>query len=156
LDTGWLDYPRPKTGVSRRCPLWPETAEAIRAALRERPEPKDPADAGLVFVTKYGSAWVQTAVTHEMTKLLKVLGINGHRNFYTLRHTFRTIADRVKDQPAADFIMGHVRDDMASVYRETIEHVRLSAVVDTVRAWLFADAGQGEQPDVIPIKKASV
>src|SRR5262249_40375790 len=25
LETGWIDYPRPKTGIARRCPLWPET-----------------------------------------------------------------------------------------------------------------------------------
>src|SRR5262249_20229049 len=39
LDRGWLDYPRPKTGVPRRVPLWPETVEAVRLALAERPEP---------------------------------------------------------------------------------------------------------------------
>src|SRR5262249_13624763 len=33
LDNGWLNYPRPKTGVDRRCPLWPETVQAIREAL---------------------------------------------------------------------------------------------------------------------------
>ena len=36
LGAGWVDFPRPKTGVGRRCPLWPETAAAIRAALAER------------------------------------------------------------------------------------------------------------------------
>ena len=36
LDKGWLDFPRPKTGVERRCPLWPETVEALRAALEKR------------------------------------------------------------------------------------------------------------------------
>jgi hypothetical protein len=29
LERGWLDYPRPKTGMARRCPIWPETVEAI-------------------------------------------------------------------------------------------------------------------------------
>src|SRR5205823_3745962 len=29
LERGWLDFPRPKTGLPRRCPLWPETVEAI-------------------------------------------------------------------------------------------------------------------------------
>src|SRR5205085_1194852 len=28
LETGWIDYPRPKTGIPRRCPLWPETVQA--------------------------------------------------------------------------------------------------------------------------------
>jgi integrase len=152
LDAGWLDFPRPKTGINRRCPLWPETVDAIREVLAKRPEPKDPADAGLVFITKYGGPWVQTAVTHEMTKLLRDLNINGHRNFYALRHTFRTIADRAKDQPACDHIMGHARDDMASVYREGIEDERPRAVADCGRAWLFAGAPQSEQPDVIPLR----
>ena len=36
LKTGWVDYPRPKTEVARRCPLWPETVAAIRTVLRGR------------------------------------------------------------------------------------------------------------------------
>ena len=36
LKTGWEDYPRPKTGVPRRCPLWPETVAALRKVLRRR------------------------------------------------------------------------------------------------------------------------
>jgi integrase len=58
-------------------------------------------------------------------------------HFYTLRHTFRTVADEAKDQPAVDFIMGHEVPHMSSVYRETISDVRLKAVADHVRAWLF-------------------
>ncbi len=151
LDAGWLDFPRPKTGIPRRCPLWPESIAAIREALANRPEPKDAADAGLVFVTKYGDSWAKedrdNPVSKEAAKLLHGLGINGRKGlgFYALRHTFRTIADRAKDQPAADHIMGHARDDMASVYREGIEDDRLRAVADHVRAWLFADAEQPHQ-----------
>lgn len=143
LDTGWLDYPRPKTGISRRCPLWPETVQAMREALSGRHEPKRPEDAGLFFITKYGQAWAKdvsdSPVTKETKKLLKALDINGHRNFYTLRHTFRTIADEAKDQPAADFIMGHAKEDMAATYRETISDGRLKAVSDHVRGWLFPE-----------------
>lgn len=54
LKNGWITFPRPKTGVARRCPLWPETIEAIKVALNDRPTPSDKADANLVFVTKYG------------------------------------------------------------------------------------------------------
>jgi integrase len=72
-------------------------------------------------------------------KLLRKLGINGRKRlgFYTLRHTFRTIADEAKDQPAADFLMGHEAPHMSSHYRETISDERLQAVTDHVHAWLF-------------------
>jgi len=158
LEQGWLDYPRVKTGIPRRCPLWPETVAAIRETLANRPEPKAAADAGLVFITKYGSAWVQTAVTHEVGKLLARLGINGHRNFYALRHTFRTEADASRDQPAVDHLMGHSRDDMASVYRERIGDDRLRAVAEHVRSWLFAKQAKpeatGEEPAILKMETA--
>jgi integrase len=129
LERGWVDYPRPKTGIPRRCPLWPETVEAINKALASRPEPKDTASAELVFVTKYGMPWAKdtsdTPITKETRKLLDAQSIRGHRNFYTLRHTFRTVADEAKDQPAADFIMGHESPHMSSVYRERISLGRL-------------------------------
>src|SRR5580700_2118079 len=46
LAGGWIDFPRPKTGIERRIPLWPETSEALHKAIAARPAPKDPADAG--------------------------------------------------------------------------------------------------------------
>ena len=33
---GWVNYHRPKTGITRRCPLWPETVAALGAALAEQ------------------------------------------------------------------------------------------------------------------------
>jgi hypothetical protein len=30
LKSGWIDYPRPKTGIDRRCPLWPEAELTLR------------------------------------------------------------------------------------------------------------------------------
>jgi integrase len=144
LDGGWVNFPRPKTGIGRRCPLWSETIEAIREALARRPEPKDPADAALVFITKRGYSWAKdiadSPVTKETRKLLDGLSINGRRNFYTLRHTFRTVADASKDQPAVDHIMGHETPHMSAVYREGIDDERLRAVADRVHAWLFPPA----------------
>jgi len=39
-----------KTGIPRRCPLWPETVTALRTAIAERTEPRQEEAVGLVFV----------------------------------------------------------------------------------------------------------
>jgi integrase len=141
LETGWVDYPRPKTGIPRRCPLWPETVEALRSALACRPEPKEESHAGLVFLTAEGGPWVTdqpyNRVTNATRQLMKSIGLNGHRNFYALRHTFRTIADEARDQPAVDHVMGHESGHISAAYRERISDERLRAVADFVRQWLF-------------------
>jgi integrase len=146
LNAGWIDYPRPKTGIPRRCPLWPETVAALRDALAARPTPKSAEHAGLFFISRRGTPWCSVreanrtdGVAVQMAALLKTVGTNVRKGlgFYALRHTFRTIADEAKDQPAADFIMGHEAPHMSSHYRETIGDARLRAVADHVRAWLF-------------------
>jgi integrase len=143
LEHAIIDYPRPKKGIPRRCPLWPETVEALKEALARRPEPKNPQHAGLVFVTQRGRSWAKDTndcpVAKETAKLLKQRGINGRQGlgFYTLRHTFRTIAGEAKDQPAADCIMGHEVPHLSAVYRETISDARLKAVTQHVHDWLF-------------------
>jgi integrase len=140
LERGWVNFPRPKTGTPRRCPLWPETVQAVREALTRRPTPKDGA-CDCAFVTKYGESWHRTAgenpLSKELRKVLDRLGIAGRRNFYALRHAFETVGGEAKDQVTVDHIMGHAREDMASQYRERISDERLRAVTDHVRAWLF-------------------
>jgi integrase len=156
LEGGWVDYPRPKTGIARRCPLWPETVQAIREALAKRPEPKMTEHAGLVFVTKRGQPWDKgtsaNPVSEETAKLLRRLAINGRKGlgFYTLRHVFRTVADEAKDQPAADYIMGHENPSMAAAYRERISDERLKAVTTYVRGWLFGAAATEVAPKPQP------
>jgi integrase len=143
---GIIDYPRPKTGIPRRCALWPETIAALREAMAKRPAAKKQEHAGLVFLTRCGDSWhtgtPDGPLSRETGKLLRKLGINGRKRlgFYTLRHTFRTVADESKDQPAVDFIMGHEVPHMSAVYRETISDERLRAVADHVRQWLFPSA----------------
>jgi integrase len=153
LNDGWLDYPRPKTGISRRCPLWPETVESIRQAIAKRPKPRDVANAELVFITKYGDSWAKriadSPITKETDKLLNRLKIKRPGlSFYALRHTFETVAGESKDQVAVDFIMGHApaASDMAALYRERISNDRLQAVANHVRAWLFAKPIGGKKP----------
>jgi len=161
---GWLNYPRVKTEIPRRIPLWPETVAALQAALTVRPTPADASSRGLVFLTRLGNAWVRVkekekptptsddekrddkiavpidAISGEFKKVLHALGINGRRGigFYTARHTFETMAGESRDQVAVDSIMGHVDSSMAANYRHRISDERLKAVVETVWSWLFS------------------
>jgi integrase len=79
-------------------------------------------------------------VTQEFGKLVKKLKL--HRRglgFYTLRHTFETVAGGSMDQVSVNAIMGHVDASMASAYRERIDDARLVAVAEHVRKWLFGE-----------------
>ncbi len=145
LKAGWIIYPRPKTAVMRRCPLWKETVVALHATIKARPRAKDERHDGLVFITRRGQSWgkdvADSPVSKETAKLLAELGMSRPGlNFYALRHTFETIGGETKDQPAVSAIMGHApaANDMASVYRERISDERLRAVTEHVRKWLFA------------------
>lgn len=156
LEAGWITFPRVKTEIPRRIPLWPETIQALRESLANRPEPIQRADSGLCFLTRLGRPWVRMtpkkdekrkdepgtpidALSPEFRKLLKKLGINGrHRlGFYSLRHNFETCAGESCDQIAVDACMGHTDPSMGANYRHKISDGRLLAVVNTVRTWLF-------------------
>lgn len=157
LEAGWIDHPRPKTGVERRCPLWPETVETLRQSLAKRRKPRDKADAKLFFLTQQGRPWVRLAkkkkggngwedaawtdaVVTMTADLLRKLKLDRKgRGFYALRHVFETIGGESLDQVAVNHIMGHTDPTMAAVYRERISDERLRAVSDHVRAWLFGE-----------------
>jgi integrase len=62
-EADWLVYPRPKTEVKRRCPLWPETIKAVREAIAARQDPKRDEFAGLAFLTKFGAPYVRNGTT---------------------------------------------------------------------------------------------
>jgi integrase len=160
LNGGWVRLARSKTGIDRRCPLWPETAEALRKAIDSRPKAKNEADANLVFLTQRGLPWVKVhfheeeedgrkkvrvvqddAIAKELKKLAKQLSIDRQGiGFYAIRHGFQTIGDEAGDPEAVRFLMGHMDESMAAHYRERgPSDDRLRAVVDHVRGWLLAD-----------------
>ncbi len=167
LDSGWIEFPRPKTEIHRRIPLWQETREALAAAIEKRPKVADPASDHLCFLTRQGRPWVRVkpkrkeesdesienvgpdvtvpidSLSQQFGKLLHQLKINGRRGlgFYTLRHVFETQAGESKDQVAVDSVMGHVDSSMAANYRHGISDERLRAAVGTVHAWLFGTEG---------------
>jgi integrase len=158
LDAAIIDFPRAKTGTERRIPLWPETVAAIREWLKIRPEPKNPADNHLVFLTKQRRPWYRLGRFVELEKggmavkgvdnpvaksfriVLDNLGLNGKRNFLALRHGFRTIGRGARDREAIDSVMGHTDGSMAAHYIEdSLPDERLRAVTEYVRAWLFGN-----------------
>ncbi len=152
LESGWYDMPRQKTGIPRRFPLWPETIEAIREAMRQRPIAKNEADDPLCFLTSHGmpiwweaikpgtgESFLCDNITKRFRKLCETCKLQRDgRGFYSLRRTFETVAGASKDQPAVDVVMGHADDSMAAVYRQGIEDKRLEDVTNYVHAWLFA------------------
>lgn len=138
----WLDYPRSKTGVERRIPLWPETVKALKDVLAARQQPVNKSSENLVFIGRRGQDYIGNRrgyrVHQELVRVFNAAGAKG-RTPYDLRHTFSTIAEGARDLPAAQSIMGHAASgsDMAARYRAGVSDDRLKAVTDHVRSWLF-------------------
>ena len=167
LDSCWYDLAREKTGIPRRFRLWPETIDAIRAAMRQRPIAKNDADDPLCFLTSHGlPIWWQASkpngevylcdnVNKAFSKLVTKCKVDrSQRGFYSLRRTFETVAGATKDQVAVDYIMGHADASMAAVYRQGIEDQRLIDVGQHVRNWLFPPKAK-KKPAKKAAKKAS-
>jgi integrase len=147
LDSGWLDYPRQKTGIGRRIPLWPETVKALREMLAARREPKDKEHAGFAFISPRGLPYEVNhrtyGLTAEFIRLCKLQSVKG-RTFYDLRRTFQTIAEGCHDLVAVQAIMGHAprTNDMSAVYRQRVDDSRLLNAVKAVHDWLYIGCGQ--------------
>jgi integrase len=145
LKRGWLTYPRPKTGIERRIPLWAETVEALNAVLTDRRETSDPTHEGLVFIGPRGVSYIAEQSGYRVSATLKVYlkktDITRPLSFYALRHTFQTLAEGAKDLAAVQSIMGQTpaAGDMSARYRERVDDDRLRTVVDHVHDWLFGD-----------------
>ncbi|MDA1055201.1 MAG: tyrosine-type recombinase/integrase [Planctomycetota bacterium] len=142
--TGWVDFPREKTGTPRRFPLWPETTEAIKASLAKRPTPR-PGHEQYLFLTRKRQCWSKDStggtLSREFKKLLDDTKLyRDGLGFYCLRRGFQTIGEEA-GETATKFIMGHVDTSMSAQYRQRIGDDRLQAVVDHVRGWLFGAEG---------------
>ena len=123
IENDWLTHPRSKTEVDRRCPLWPETAKALKTLV---------GDGNHVF---NGRVWSRHVIARQFAELCKTCKVKNHGH-YSLRRTFETIATTADvNQAVIDAIMGHTRNDMASVYRQKIFDQQLRKCVDHVRAW---------------------
>ncbi len=143
ITDSWVTFPRPKTGVLRRCWLWAETREALSQWAAVRPKAKTPDDDGRVFLRPSGGPWVTArgsacAISNRFSALLRDCGMNGDGiGMYRLRHLHRHVTDAAADPAVADLLMGHADQSMASHYRGAISDDRIRAVCEHVRQWLY-------------------
>lgn len=141
-EPGWLNYPRHKTAVGRRIPLWDETTVAIEKAIATRIEPKHADDKDVLFINRKRQSFRDEYHGHKVSRAFarsaEDAGVKG-RSFYDLRRTFQTVADESLDFVAVSRIMGHAPQsrDMPSRYRRKIIDQRLIAAVNTVHDWLY-------------------
>lgn len=152
----FIRFDRPKTGERRKCPLWPETVEALKKVIGDRTK-------GRVFETRRGMPLVHIrrscdeqgrvlrathcdAVSKAFRELRREVGCYAAgRGFSALRSTFEARAWHITGLDAANFaaihwIMGHgLRgpevSKMADVYVQDIEVATLQLVTDRVRDW---------------------
>jgi hypothetical protein len=152
LETGFVDWVRPKTEELCRFPLWPLTAEAIRQWLPRRPAPKDKQHAGRVFLTVHGNLLVREvvhinedgsigdinpddALGKQFAKVEKRAGIAHRRGrlFKALRRSHATAANTITDRDARRMVMGHGFEGMDPHYvRGLFPAERLRRVTDEV------------------------
>lgn len=127
LKNGWHNFPRPKTAVSRRCPLWPSTLAALKAVIGDRTE-------GKVFKR----TWNRHVIARALQATCLGCGVyrEGVTTFYSLRRTFETVACAA-DVPQAviNAIMGHAEHDIPSMYRQKVFDEQLKKCVNFVGDW---------------------
>lgn len=134
LVNNFIDWIRVKTEEIAQFPLWPITAWAIEQYLPRRPNPIDPSDADLCFVTRFGRRWVRETIKRDEDGT--ILGVNPNdeiakrfnelqdqlgirrpgRGFYAFRHTFSSSANDAMDRDATRRIMGHGFEGMDPHY----------------------------------------
>ena len=145
LKGGWINYPRPKTAIERRCPLWPETVAALREAIdRRAATPKDPAHERLVFITKYGGSWAKDTPRQSASAQGDAEAARQAEAAPARAGVLRACGTRSRRSPAragtrwrSTRSWGTPTRRMAAHYRERISDERLRDAVNVVRKWLF-------------------
>lgn len=145
---GWLIEPRPKTEAPRRCPLWPETADAIDAVLERRREQASHPE--LLFCSPTGSPLIvgrSDLLAKRLAVLRRRAWKDGSRwracNFDRFRKTFITVARGATVTPpdlagtARRMIAGHTTDDIHELYTQDLPDEPFIQIVAHVHRWLF-------------------
>lgn len=154
FENGWLNFPRAKTGIERRCPLWQETITALQGTQLIRPQAALEEFEKYVFLTQKGNYFYlhgPSLISNRFKKLLQTLDLyTPTRGFNSMRHVFQTIGEESGEDVATSKIMGHAADarDMSSHYRELVADHRLLKVTNYVHGWLFGDETTTSKPNL--------
>jgi integrase len=122
----FLEFPRPKTGIQRRCWLPQAARDAVKAI----------ADGTHVF---NGRVWNRHVFARQFKKLCEDCGIyqKGRTEPYSLRRTLETVAKNADvNQSVIDRVMGHERPDMAEIYNQAVFDKQLRKLGEFVESWL--------------------
>lgn len=136
IEGDMLIHNRVKNGAQRTVALWLETVKALKSLT--------PNESGLLFHTSWGTPLVtddRDTLADWFRERCEAAGVRC-LGFYSLRRTFRTVADSLPDRRAVDVVMGHVQNDIASIYVQHIDPNRLREVTKHVRLWLLSP-GEG-------------
>ncbi len=150
LAQGWITMPRVKNGNQRRCPLWPETVEALRGTLARRKPPVDSGHRGRVFITKYGQSFRSRDLSRELTNAMRRAKVGDKRNFYDLRRTCVSIGRQLHDEAAMRTITGHQppESEMLDHYDQlSVGDARLQRITDHIHGWLFTESDVSTPPE---------
>lgn len=141
FEKGIISLQRGKTGAGRRCVIWKATSDALKDYL-ENERPKTDFFSNNIFLTSDGTLWNYDTERSRVDSLglafrrmMKTMKI-AETSFYSLRRTFRTVADETGDVPAINLIMGHTDYSMGGVYRQYIKNERLEKIAAHVWEWL--------------------
>jgi hypothetical protein len=122
----FLEFPRPKTGISRKCWLPAVARDAIRASA-EGPHVLN------------GRVWNRHVLAREFRKLCEASGIysKGRTEPYSLRRTLETVAKNAEvNQSVIERVMGHERPDMSEVYNQKVFDKQLRKLGEFIERWL--------------------
>ncbi|MDC0273664.1 hypothetical protein OAK91_02915 [Planctomycetaceae bacterium] len=153
LDTGWLDFPRNKTGRERLSKAWPETISAVKEAIAARPQPKYREDKDRFFLTTSGLPVCRSSdnrtpidgIVTPFSEFQKALGIyRTGRGFYGLRHSFKTTASMLAPKKVVDIAAGHSFGGIDENYVDATApewRPMLEDLSQKLHGWLWPDAG---------------
>ena len=141
IKSGQLEYPRAKTHFLRVTPLWPETIEAIKAAIKDRAKLKRPE----LFLDSLGKPYSNLSgydlISQTFYRYLKRMNLyKAGKNFGAIRTTFSNVGKEVGDDLALKALMGH--SDGSTLYENYADGVyveRLRKITNHVRRWLFSE-----------------